>query len=121
MKFNFDDDMTWESKTTAILNSYGISTCIHPDFYDVFVKFLEYGIEYAEDDFNYTYSVEYDVDTVKWIAELLAGKEVEATYPEIVKELNKEWLADGDYKVISYEYRTCRLVLFEDYRIETIA
>lgn len=118
MKFFFNDDMTDEEKAKAILDGYHITANIHPDFYDVFVDILNGDVEYDDGDFNYTYSVDCDAEKVNWIAELLSGVEVETEYLDVIKEFNSHdyWI----YKVISYGYKKCRLVRFEDFTIETI-
>ncbi len=120
--FRFNDDMTFEEEMKAILEAYGLSNIkIHPDFIVFFVENVGGFVEWEDDDFHYTYECDWDDDKVKWFAELLSGKKIKVgKYWDAVREFNKEAEQyDWIYRIISY-LTDCRLVLFNNYEIETI-
>ncbi|MBP5782742.1 MAG: hypothetical protein J6W04_04300 [Bacteroidales bacterium] len=123
-QFIINGEMTNEGIADAILKAFGLNIKIHPTFVDDFVTYIidDYCQAYNEDD---NAIVGYDIndaDSVKWFAELLTGKQMPKNDKFDIRKLNKKYF-DGDYKVIGYRlYGTLyyRLVLIEDYIIETI-
>ncbi len=118
--FRFNDDMTCDERMKAILEAYDLNNIkIHPDFIDYFVDNVGGIAKWEDDDFHYEYECDWDNDKVKWFAELLSGKKMEVyKYIDIVRRFNKD-AEDWVYKVIIY-LTDCRLVLFNNYEIETI-